>query len=317
MSDNHTELVETYTNFLKQLIKTKCMYKNESEKDDYVLRRTELLYNLLETLKIDKMNDRLESFISFFNSFVSVVNEKKPCEITNIEFFQYFCKALEKKHTKSFKVFFLNDEKVNINIGMIARNQSSHNFNQIKNYVYIMYIQACNILYSEISNANNQTQHIYNKLLEDFSIDKPSSNGESNNLKEEIKKLCSSVLEEVMPNEMGNKNMFDDIFNNKEFSGIFDNVIKTIGKDHNINLEEELKKTNKEEIVDAVNNLKKDFDKLNIFDMLKNLDINNIGDSINQVKSQLGKTMGAEDDTVLDETLNEVFSKVSEITKIE
>jgi hypothetical protein len=254
---------------------------------------------------------------------IEIVNSKKTCEITDIQFFQYFCKALEKKDKKSYSVFFLTDAKVNINIGMIARNQSSHNFNQIKNYVYIMYIQACNILYSNIIDAPSKVQNTYNKLLEDFSIEKPSSTGGDNGgLKDEIKKLCSSVLEEVMPDEMGNKNMFDDIFENKEFTNIFDNVIKTISTDHNINLEEELKKTNKEEIVGAVNALKKDFDKLNIFDMLKNLDINNIGESINQVKSQLSKTMGPFDenektDSILDDAFDEVLNKVSEITKIE
>jgi hypothetical protein len=53
-----------------------------------------------------------------------------------------------------------------------------------------------------------------------------------------------------------------------------------------------LEKTKKEDVMDFVKSVKKDFEKLNLFEMLGNLDINNISDSLKNVKSHLKETMG-------------------------
>ena len=91
------ELKTTYCNFLNQLLKTKCLYKNESQKDIYVIKRMENLYKLIETVKTDNISARITSYIVLFNDIVNSILNKKNIEFTNFKFFQYFCKVLEKK----------------------------------------------------------------------------------------------------------------------------------------------------------------------------------------------------------------------------
>jgi len=305
------ELKETYSNFLNQLVKTKCLYKSENEKDNFVIKRIEALFTMIEKIETNNIEKRIMSYINFFEEFVEIVLDKKTIEITDIQFFQYFCKALEKKPNKANSIFFLNDvtKKTNINVGMIARNQSSHNFNQIKNYIYIMYIQSCNIIYPDIKNMKSSTKKIFTKILDDFSIKKTS--GENDDVKDEIKKLCTSVLDEILPEEVGGgKKMFDDIFNNNEFSGVFDNVLNSISNQHGVDLKKELQNTKKEDIVNVVNSIKEDFSKLNLFEMMNNLDLNNIGESINSVKSHLQETMGGSFAEDFEKTFEKTFEQM-------
>jgi hypothetical protein len=271
------ELKTTYLNFLHQLIKTNCLYKGDTKTDLSVIKRIETLYELIESVNTNSSEKKITSYINGFKEYYNLVQSKKPIELTNINFFQYFCKAMEKKSNKAGFIFFLNDRKVNINIGLIAKNQSSHNFCQIKNFIYIMYVQCCNIL--DVKNE------IYEKILEDFNIEHEDS---IDDVKEQIKDLCSSVIEEILPEEFGNKEMLNDVFKNKEFNSIFDNIMNNMGG----NIKEELKKTKKQDVTDFVKSMKKDFEKMNIFEMLSNFNIDDITGSLDNVKSHLKDVMG-------------------------
>lgn len=256
-------IVNTYKQFLSQLLRTKCLYKGEKEDDDFVLRRQEKLLNMIDEIATDKLPIRAKQFISFFNDITNIVREKKPVNLVDAEFFNYFSKVIEKKNNKCGGVFFLNDskDKNHINIGCIVKSQSQVNIYEIKNFIYILYVQCCNLIYPNIFNSNDTVpSSIYNNyhdILKDFETPVPTSNS-----KDEVKTELKNLLKDILPST-GDEN----ILNDPSLSKIIDSVLTTMCPEDKLDeLKNDIQNTNKDELLSTVKDIK---EKMTNFDLEK------------------------------------------------
>jgi len=316
------DLIKTYRDFLNQLLNTKCLYKGDKEDDNFVLRRQEILLTLSDEIVEDNLDTLCKNYISFFNDITNTIREKKPVNITDKNFFQYFCKVIEKKSNKCGNIFFLNTnkEKGKINIGAIYINEKKNNAVQIKNYVYMLYIHSCNLLYPNIftSNVNvpSNTYSNYHDLLKDFEI--PEDSGSS-----DIKGEISSILRDVFP-DTDMAEGFGNIMNDPNLSKIIDTVIDTMCPSDKIDeLREDIKNVNMDELKSTINSLKEKISTVNldkIFETVLSGDsenpIENIAKTFEVLRGEgLMENINQEDvmktfqETIMNESLKEIFNE--------
>ena len=258
----------TYSQFLSQLLRTKCLYKGEKDTDDYVLRKQEKLLALIDAKNDNNLEAKCKQYIAFFNEITNIVKDKKPVNLTDKEFFLYFCKVIEKKNNKCGNIFFLNEgrERNFINIGSLVKGQDNKNQVEIKNYIYILYVHCCNLLYPNIfSSSVGVPVNIYNNyhdVLKDFEVpaEESSNNGD-------IKSELKSILKDVFPTTNGSSGGIADIMNDPSLNKIIDTVLNTVcSGDKMEELREDIKNTNRDELLSTVNEIK---DKMSSFNFEK------------------------------------------------
>lgn len=148
-----TEVLETYRDFLGELLKT----ENKPSK------LQEQLKGMLASLSEDEIprdSERVHSFLDFLNG----VFEKR-----SVQNWGAVCKEIQKKSTKAHKVFFLHSpsEARDVNVGTIALQQPMYNSMQIQNYLFIIYCNVCHLVYGDADNIpEGKTRTHYWSILE-------------------------------------------------------------------------------------------------------------------------------------------------------
>lgn len=154
------QIVSTYRQFLEELKKASTGAKFSSELD-----------LLIKDLEVRESHDSIMPQFSGFITFFDTLIEKTRHGITN---WDGICNIMAKKgSTKSAKLFFLNDASVahelTLNVGNIALEQNRHNSLQIRNFVYMCYVQACTLMFEDPGYvANEKTKANYNAICELF-----------------------------------------------------------------------------------------------------------------------------------------------------
>lgn len=280
------EINKTYKKFLGELLKTKCLYENEVETSDSALRKQEILLTMIDNVT-DCDTDCALSYVAFINEFVSIVKDKRTkSKISDIDFFSFLLKVFEKRNNKAHGVFFLNKtvkERNRINLASILKTQNKMNTNEIKNYLYIMYVESCNIIYPNIVDSSEEVPKVtyenYNEILEDFlKVENTDSD-----IKDELKSLISDILP-----ESGVSASINDFLNDKQFSGLIDGVIKTVCPEDKMDeLREELRKTDRDEIKKTVGEMTEQLSKINIEDLMSTFNNPNIMEQVSKTMEGL------------------------------
>jgi hypothetical protein len=261
-----SNLSDTYKKFLLGLLKTKCLYIGDKETDECVLNRQEKLLKFCDTI-VNPTKDLELKYINYINDMIQIIKDKKDIQMVDKSYFPLFWKIIDKKSNKSGNFFFLTDnkDKNTIHIAMIIKNASNEDITNLQNYILLMYIQVCNSLYDNIIEADIKTQNIYNEIIELF--ENPTVLNDTSDIQDELK----SIITSVMPSEEYGSSI-NDIMNDSQFSKIFDGVINTVCPADKLNeLRSELKKTNRDELVEQVKGIKEKISSINIQELMTNV----------------------------------------------
>jgi hypothetical protein len=315
-----SSLSEVYKNFLLTLVNTKCLYSGENETDEYPLRRQEKLLSFCESI-MEITDELLLKYINYINDMISIMKEKKNIKVSDTNFFNLFWKVIDKKSNKSSNFFFLtnNKEKTSIHIALIISNTSKENINNIQNYILMMYIQACNLLYTDINTSSNITQLIYNEIIELF--ENPQEDNNFSDIQSELKSIISSVLPE---NQYGSS--VSNIMNNQKFDKIFSGVINSVCPPDKINdLRNELHNTNRDELINKVKDIKERISSINISELMNNMNQSGLFEKVAQSMENNNNNLNMNDfkniaesfakDKNLESLFNTVKTEVTESTE--
>lgn len=168
------ELTASYKQFLEEL-KKGCVFDSDS------ITEIDLLIKDLDSSK--KLDEKaVQSFIHFFDSLVAKVKK-------GVNDWEGMCKVMIKKgSTKASRLFFMNSHSatsdLTLNVGLIAHEQSPYNSRQIRNFVYMNYVQACATLLNDptvqLSEATRSNYATICKLFEEDEEDPKQDNDTTN-----------------------------------------------------------------------------------------------------------------------------------------
>ena len=192
------EVLDTYRAFVTELIKTGCVYKDESVSDPSPQARKQQLESMmvsLDSVKEVEVTERVHSFIEFFAGILGGTSPS-PGDWAGV------CKTLRKKSSKAHKVFFLHSphECKDINVGMIAECQNKHNSVQIRNYLYILYCHVCTHVYGSSFPEEGSTKTVYDSILRFFEEEEEQ---EETGGDDDLKEKCKGFIDEVVKSSEG------------------------------------------------------------------------------------------------------------------
>jgi hypothetical protein len=259
------EISKTYSQFLNQLLVSKCMYKGDKDKDDRVLQRQEVVFKMKEHMEVPS-EQSLRCYIEYMDDLYMLIRSKKVSMVlTHPEFSQNLFKVMEKKNKRCGNVFFLNlslRERSSINVGMIARNLTKTGSACIRDFLYMMYTQAVSILHPHLEGCTGTTHEFYRGILGVF--DRGVQNDDpAGSLKDDLKDLLSDVLPEA-----GIDQSLQKLMNDKELNSMLDGIIKSVVPQDKIDeLRDEIKNTDRTYLKDTVKGIK---------DKLANMDLDKL-----------------------------------------
>jgi len=157
MKMSKKEIFETYTTFIKQLMKTRCVYVGEDEFEPECLKRQEVLLSLVSSVSETLEKSRLEAFLRFMTSFGT----------TDVD--EIFQKMESSSGCDAF-FFFNKDSAANklINVGRILRAQSTKVRTQLRNHVLVLFLLCCQYLHQK-SGVPKEYKPLYDSFLEHLS----------------------------------------------------------------------------------------------------------------------------------------------------
>lgn len=315
-------LIKNYSQLLEQLLKTDCIYDDdntsysEEQLVNVVAARKEHMQQLIDNIPETVTNQMCDTYIDTFNRFVDIVVSSRSIEVSNDDFFKYFSKAIAKKNNKPAQTngfFFLNNNSIDkLNIGKIIRKQIDDSMNtnvkKIKHYLYINYVECCNQIDNniknwienkeiEVNNLDSSTKKNYRAIVkelyktfkedDEYISEEDEDEGVTDELQGQIKGLCSSMVDSLIPNnEM--KDAFNTMMKNPQMDSVLSTLIKTTCSKDEINkLKRELNNNTEEDFKNMFNDTKKALDDMNL-----NLDNIDDPDSLEKLKDNLKKQLG-------------------------
>lgn len=241
---------DTYQAFLRQLVKTQCLYKGDGAEDLRVVQRQEQLFELLGDVSESPTGEQVKEFITLFADVCETAKKKRPYAVWgDTVMFDTVCKLLEKKGNKAHRLFFCNQGRLqtSINVGSIVLNQSKHNGIQIRNFLYILFIEACDAFYSDKHPMPSAVRGVYQGLLSFFEShdqSKEDIHSHINELVHDILKFSGLVPPETV------KQVCD------KFDTVTKDVILNLDADKQAIIQSLLEKLDKNTILEGINQIR-------------------------------------------------------------
>lgn len=281
------ELQELYDNFLVDL--SKMDINNKSPKFVDSISNVIEVNDIISNATLSESN--IKYFITKVDAIYTSIMKKKKIDISSSSSFEFFVRVLtSKSDTRKFLNFY-DIKEFNVDFATIAielNENNDPNYNELYNYILLLYVESCNYVYPSIKNEENNidltTKQNYERILDSFDNNMFEHDDIGHNLQE----ICEIITDNLLSNNTQLYSKIKKVLQNPELPTIINDLLKCSLSDVEIEkMNQEFKCIQKDDIKNQLSELHKKMTDMNIIGLLQNFDVSTISSLMSMFKSQI------------------------------